>query len=575
MQQLCPFAEKCYRKNPMHFSEMRHPHRKQMFPKSICKFSSILPFLTFSLKHDFPVEKIVGDQLEGTVELPNSLDFEYRDKSILLDQLKIVQMILRKEKALIQLGNGKIPATPSTTSNSPATHCNLLKTHNSPASSPKLTNSPILLSKHVNSPVPPSKLLNAPTPSVKREMDSPNLRETKKPREELRCQTPPQGQQPEKPDSHPFSGTSTTTKTPRALSIFDKYSACTSQSAREEFRRTAMMHMMRANQRIPHTGSKGEFDMKYALSSPYFVFLTAVQNSPETWSQPYSITFPEILDTSMGEIEESLHINFMVDVGWLCLQYLFACQPTKMLVLLGQRCDTEAIPQDIKVVKVELSSKYGTHHSKISVLKYKNGVRVIVSTANLYEDDWQNRTQALWISPHLPRLPEEADKTEGESTTGFKGDFLRYLQNYGANRIQHWLDILERTDFSSIDVFFLASVPGNHKDDNRDRWGLRRLAALLSSHAELPADGGRWPVVAQSSSIGSLGATFQSWLGNHIVPALSSETSKGLRSAPNFQFIYPTVENYQKSFDMSVGSCCLPYGNQLHAKQKWLNNYCQ
>ncbi|XP_015125145.1 probable tyrosyl-DNA phosphodiesterase [Diachasma alloeum] len=542
-KQICPFGDKCYRKNPVHFSEMSHPH----------------------------LEDLVENQLEDPVQLPDSLAFECRDRSLLLDQLKIVQMILRKERE-IPISNGRMSCSQLTNSQSPARALPSPQIRNSPAARlPLVSNpqgSPVSSTRHLTPSTLTSKLTNSPAaPSLKREIDSPDSTEAKKPRELPRSQTPPRpSQSPPPPSQGP--------RPSKALSIFERYHTCSTLKSREEFRKTAMMQMIRENQPIPFMGSKGEFDMKYALSSPYFVFLTAVQDSPETWSQPYSITFPEILDTSLGEIEESLHINFMVDIGWLCLQYLLACQSPQMLVLLGQRCDTVPLPESIKVVKVEPPSKYGTHHSKISVLKYKTGVRIIVSTANLYEDDWQNRTQALWISPHLPELREGADKTEGESKTGFKRDFLSYLQNYGPNRVQHWLDVLERTDFSSIDVFFLASVPGNHKEGNRDRWGLRRLGTLLSSHAELPADGARWPVVAQCSSIGSLGAGFQSWIGNDLVTTLSSETRKGLRSAPNFQFVYPTIENYKRSFDMRVGSCCLPYGGQLHAKQKWLSNYC-
>ncbi|XP_063986125.1 probable tyrosyl-DNA phosphodiesterase [Diachasmimorpha longicaudata] len=537
VRQTCPFGYKCYRKNPVHFSEMSHPH----------------------------LEDLVEDQLEGPVQLPDSLTFKCTDRSVLLDQLRIVQMVLLKEKRI--LANGRLSCSQPTSSQSPIGSLSFPQIKNSPA--PRLSHSQGSTMSSTKQPTPfalTSKLMNSPVPSQKRERDSPDSTQSKKHKEFPQSQSPPTPSQSPSPAPQ---GSATS-----GLSIFEKYNACSTQKSREEFRKTAMQQMMKQKQQIPYLGSKGDFDMKYALSSPYFVFLPAVQASPETWTQPYSITFPEILDTSLGDIEESLHINFMVDVGWLCLQYLFACQPSKMLILLGQRCDTVPLPESIKVVKIEPPSKYGTHHSKISVLRYTNGVRIIVSTANLYEDDWQNRTQALWISPHLPELPEGARETEGESKTGFKRDFLSYLQNYGPNRVQHWLDVLEKTDFSSIDVFFLASVPGTHKEENRDRWGLRRLANLLSSHAEMPADGAKWPVVAQSSSIGSLGHNFQSWVGDELVTTLSSDTRKGLRSLPNFQFIYPTTENYKRSFDMQVGSCCLPYGGQLHAKQKWISNYC-
>lgn len=45
------------------------------------------------------VETIVIKQLEGEIQVPEKLDFECSDRSLLLDQLKILQIILRREKA--------------------------------------------------------------------------------------------------------------------------------------------------------------------------------------------------------------------------------------------------------------------------------------------------------------------------------------------------------------------------------------------------------------------------------------------------------------------------------------------
>ena len=53
---------------------------------------------------------------------------------------------------------------------------------------------------------------------------------------------------------------------------------------------------------------------------------------------------------------------------------------------------------------------YGTHHTKLMILVYKdNSVRIVVSTANLVPSDWQNRTQGLWVSPKCP--PTEQGET--------------------------------------------------------------------------------------------------------------------------------------------------------------------
>ncbi|XP_019888615.1 probable tyrosyl-DNA phosphodiesterase isoform X2 [Ooceraea biroi] len=356
-------------------------------------------------------------------------------------------------------------------------------------------------------------------------------------------------------------------------SIMDMYQACDSEKSRRDVRQKAIQ-MMRRSGYVVSVAEPGEFAVKYALSAPYHLFFTRVERSKETYGQQFSITFPEILDRSLGEIVNSLHLNFMVDAGWLCLQYLLAGQRTDMMILYADRVDEEKLSRNITMIHVEMPSRYGCHHTKIMILQYKDdGIRVVVSTANLYSDDWENRTQGLWISPHLPLLPESANSTDGESPTGFKKDLERYLSKYRHPALTQWVWAVRKADFSAVNVFLIASVPGTHKDVEADFWGHRRLAYVLSRHATLPPDAPQWPIVAQSSSIGSLGPNYDSWLSKEIIPSMSRETTKGLKSQPNFQFIYPSIENYKQSFDCRNLSCCLPYSAQVHSKQEWIESY--
>lgn len=74
---------------------------------------------------------------------------------------------------------------------------------------------------------------------------------------------------------------------------------------------------------IPVTYPEGEAIKKYEASHPFNFFLTAIKDIPETHSEPLSITMPEILDPSFGELESSVQITFMVDYKWLLAQYYF------------------------------------------------------------------------------------------------------------------------------------------------------------------------------------------------------------------------------------------------------------
>lgn len=183
----------------------------------------------------------------------------------------------------------------------------------------------------------------------------------------------------------------------KGTSLIETFNSCDSAKSRNEVRQKAIKMMKQQGFEVSVV-EPGNFDMRYALSAPYHLFFSRVQKSKATYDQQLSITFPEILDISLGEIENSLHINFMVDVGWLCLQYLLAGQRTDMFILFGERVDEEKLSLNITTIHIPMPTRFGCHHTKIMILKYKDeGIRVVVSTANLYSDDWENRTQGSVI----------------------------------------------------------------------------------------------------------------------------------------------------------------------------------
>ena len=108
-------------------------------------------------------------------------------------------------------------------------------------------------------------------------------------------------------------------------------------------------------------------------------------------------------------------------------------------------------------------------------------------------------------------------------------------------------------------VFFVASVPGGHREQpNGHQWGHPKIGRILSKHCP-PIDENS-PIVAQCSSIGSLGPNVQSWIGNDIVNSFRKDQSPaGLRKIPQFKLIYPSFSNVKNSHDDLLGGGCLPY----------------
>lgn len=570
---LCPYQEKCYRKNPIHFNEMSHPH----------------------------LEKLVIDRLDEVLTVPAHLDFECPDRSQLLDQLKVLQIVLKKERER----NGG-------TSSNQQSFTKTETTKKTCIDSPSISNSNSRGKELISDDLKQKIERNRQAALLRREN---KLKELDAKAELLACYER-NSSSVEKPTSKTlkrnasdndvniqkksrkfdskqeindlsFSSQSSSSSTSYSsntnsysdsssatgTSIVDNFVGCKTAAARENLRKQALEKMRRAGLKASVV-EPGEFALKYALSEPYHLFFTRVEEVKETYDQPLTITFPEILDISLGEIVESLHLNFMIDIGWLCLQYLLAAQSAKMIVLYESRVDSEPLPANITAIEIPKPSAFGCHHTKVSVLKYKDdGIRIIVSTANIYSDDWENRTQGVWISPHLPRRSESANSSDGESPTGFKKDFERYLLAYKQAALTEWVYAIRNADFSAVNVFFLASVPGSHKGRDASNWGHKRLGTILSQHATLPPDSPYWPLVAQCSSIGSFGPNFENWLQKDIVTSMSREINSGIKSCPNFQFIYPSINNFKSSIDCRAAACCLPYSMKTHSKQEWIESY--
>lgn len=112
---------------------------------------------------------------------------------------------------------------------------------------------------------------------------------------------------------------------------------------------------------------KGLMAKKLENAAPYNFFLTTISDSKPTHSEPLSVTFQELLDPSLGDLDSSIQINFMIDVGFLMAQYIYSGNENKpMVILYGQDSDDmKKIPTrypEIAPIKIEMSA-FATHHS--------------------------------------------------------------------------------------------------------------------------------------------------------------------------------------------------------------------
>lgn len=206
----------------------------------------------------------------------------------------------------------------------------------------------------------------------------------------------------------------------------------------------------------PVVAPKGKMAAKLAAAAPYNMFFTTITDAPVTHREPLSVTFQELLDPSLGDLECSVQMNFMVDIGWLLGHYFFAgYEDRPLLILYGDESPelktVSTKKPNVTALKVHIATPFGVHHTKMGLYGYTDGsMRVVISTANLYEDDFHNRTQGLWISPRLPALAEDADTGAGESRTGFRESLITYLNSYKFAQLAAWVSRIQRTDFGEV-----------------------------------------------------------------------------------------------------------------------------
>ena len=76
------------------------------------------------------------------------------------------------------------------------------------------------------------------------------------------------------------------------------------------------------NQSIPKLKKyNNDVEEKLIKMSPMNLFFNKVKSSPQTHKDKRSLFFTDLLHPSLGNLESSLQINFMVEYDWLMMNY--------------------------------------------------------------------------------------------------------------------------------------------------------------------------------------------------------------------------------------------------------------
>ncbi|GAB5573092.1 tyrosyl-DNA phosphodiesterase 1 isoform X1 [Prionailurus iriomotensis] len=283
-----------------------------------------------------------------------------------------------------------------------------------------------------------------------------------------------------------------------------------------------------------------------------------------------------------GALHIKAQFNYCFDVDWLVKQYPPQFRKKPILLVHGDKREAkahlhaQAKPyENISLCQAKLDIAFGTHHTKMMLLLYEEGLRVVIHTSNLIHADWHQKTQGIWLSPLYPRVVHGTHRS-GDSTTHFKADLISYLMAYNAPSLKEWIDVIHEHDLSETNVYLIGSTPGRFQGSQKDNWGHFRLRKLLKEHASSIPKGESWPIVGQFSSIGSMGADESKWLCSEFKESLVTQGKESRtpgKSAAPLHLIYPSVENVRTSLEGYPAGGSLPYSIQTAEKQNWLHAY--
>lgn len=250
-------------------------------------------------------------------------------------------------------------------------------------------------------------------------------------------------------------------------------------------------------------------------------------------------------------LKKVLITNFMIDLNWLDTE-LPHLRAVDTLILHGSwSVDRNAKQSAWTVSRVENREKFGTHHSKLCLLFYEKGLRVIIHTSNFVPEDFKFRVQGAYVQD----FPLKSE-TRQRQRTRFEEDLRDFLDHYLLEEsVTEKLNGISQSvadyDFSSADVVLIASTTGRHQDTKR--WGVGKLRDELYRAGLLDDRHSSGRLALSTGAFGSMGR--DAWLVEDYLRRMMLEYLPRGRDPYDVRtqvdLIWPTLEWIKGSHQVS------------------------
>ena len=271
-----------------------------------------------------------------------------------------------------------------------------------------------------------------------------------------------------------------------------------------------------------------------------------------------------------GDIERAVLLNYCWDLPWLLSACPALLSVPRVECVAGVKRRAKASLQaqverlqlpNIRCFLAALPLPFSCHHTKLMLLLYPTGLRLVLLTANFLACDLLYKNQAIFVQdfplkcaqPAAACAPSSASSASSAPTAPAPSagrcelgdDFERSLCEYFSAYVSCGLDLraeLRRFDYSAAYAVLIPSAPGLYKGRDMERWGHTKVRAVLERE-EMPLEMQRQPVVAQVR-------LSSAQLRLSVAPSLSLSLFSACAPLPRLQFssigsVRPNVSQQQ------------------------------